>query len=363
MSENKKIVVGMSGGVDSSVAALLLKQQGWDVIGLFMKNWEEDDTSEYCAAATDLADAQAVCNVLDIPLHTVNFSSEYWDNVFAYFLAEYRAFRTPNPDILCNKEIKFKAFLNHALALGATAIATGHYAAIEHRLDGAHLMQCKDDNKDQTYFLHALSQQQLNYAHFPLANIDKPAVRRIAEDNQLPNHRKKDSTGICFIGEKRFKDFLSQYIPANPGDIITEDGKTIGQHSGLMYYTMGQRQGLGIGGVADADERPWFVSEKKIKDNQLVVVQGNNHPALLSSGLIASQIHWIGKRPELEIALYARCRHRQPLQLCTIDDLIGEKLTVKFAESQRAITPGQSIVFYQNGECLGGAIIEEGIPA
>ena len=294
-----KIIVGMSGGVDSSVAAYLLLEQGYAVEGLFMKNWEEDDTGEYCTAAVDLEDAQQVCDRLGIRLHTVNFSAEYWDRVFEHFLAEYRAGRTPNPDVLCNREIKFRAFLDHAISLGAEAIATGHYVRggisdPQHRL-----LKAVDDNKDQSYFLYMLSHEQLSHAMFPLGDIEKPRVREIAEQQGFANSRKKDSTGICFIGERNFRDFLERYLPAQPGDISTTDGKVIGQHHGLMYYTIGQRQGLGIGGLRDADEQPWFVAEKDLDNNRLIVVQGGEHPLLYKQGLLAIDLHWTQRRANL----------------------------------------------------------------
>ncbi len=360
MGHNKKIIVGMSGGVDSSVAALLLMEQGYQVEGLFMKNWEEDDTTEYCSATVDLADAQAVADQLGIKLHTINFSGEYWDNVFEYFLAEYRAGRTPNPDVLCNREIKFKAFLDHALTLGADAIATGHYAQMRQTDSGFHLVRAKDENKDQTYFLYMLGQPQLRHALFPLGDMDKSEVRKIAQRADFPNHKKKDSTGICFIGERKFSDFLSRYLPANPGMMVTPDGEEIGRHQGLMYYTLGQRKGLGIGGIANADETPWFVVEKDLKNNRLVVAQGHSHPLLLKRALHASQLHWVsGDAPETPLECMARIRHRQPLQACTIESIENDDCRVSFQQSQRAVTPGQSIVFYLGDECLGGGIIDQ----
>ncbi|MDT8404949.1 tRNA 2-thiouridine(34) synthase MnmA [Sulfuriflexus sp.] len=357
---HNKIIVGMSGGVDSSVAAYLLLEQGYAVEGLFMKNWEEDDTGEYCTAAVDLEDAQQVCDRLGIRLHTVNFSAEYWDRVFEHFLAEYRAGRTPNPDVLCNREIKFRAFLDHAISLGAEAIATGHYVRggisdPQHRL-----LKAVDDNKDQSYFLYMLSHEQLSHAMFPLGNIAKPRVREIAEQQGFANSRKKDSTGICFIGERNFRDFLERYLPAQPGDICTTDGKIIGRHHGLMYYTIGQRQGLGIGGLRDADEQPWFVAEKDLDNNRLLVVQGGEHPLLYKQGLLAIDLHWTQTEPPtLPMQCMAKTRYRQPDQACTVTRH-KHGLRVLFAEPQRAITPGQSIVFYAGDICLGGAIITEG---
>jgi tRNA-specific 2-thiouridylase len=356
-----KIIIGMSGGVDSSVAALLLQQQGWDVEGLFMKNWEEDDSEEYCSAAEDLRDAEAVASRLAIPLHSVNFSAEYWDRVFEHFLREYRAGRTPNPDVLCNREIKFKAFLDHALGLGASRIATGHYARVAMDEGKARLLAAADVDKDQTYFLYLLNQHQLSHTLFPLGDLPKDEVRRLAKEAGFPNHEKKDSTGICFIGERKFRDFLNRYLPANPGPIETADGEQLGEHQGLMYYTIGQRKGLGIGGVAGEDEIPWFVVGKELERNVLIVAQGHDHPLLLMAGLAGSQVHWIcGRPPATPLHCKARIRHRQPLQDCTLELLDQERCRVVFQQPQRAVTPGQSIVFYLENECLGGAIIEQG---
>ena len=353
----QKVMVGLSGGVDSSVAALRLLEAGWQVEACFMKNWEEDDQDDYCAAAEDLADAQAVADLLGIKLHTVNFSTEYWDRVFSYFLEEYKAGRTPNPDILCNREIKFKAFLDHALDLGADYIATGHYARTLRDEQGTHLMQAADGNKDQTYFLYMVSQNALRRSLFPLGDLRKNQVRLLAEKAGFPNHKKKDSTGICFIGERRFRDFLASYLPANPGEIETTEGQTIGQHQGLMYYTLGQRQGLGIGGVSGTDESPWFVVSKDLSRNVLIVAQGHDHPLLLTDRLQANRLHWIlGDPPKNRFECQARCRHRQPLQECTASIEEG-KMQVQFSENQRAVTPGQSVVLYKQGECLGGGTI------
>ncbi len=360
MPDNKRVVVGLSGGVDSSVAALLLQQQGYHVEGLFMKNWEEDDSAEYCSAAEDLKDAQAVADRLGIPLHTVNFASEYWDRVFTYFLDEYRAGRTPNPDVLCNREIKFRAFLDYARErLGAAHIATGHYAGLENRPDGSHLIRAADENKDQTYFLYLLDQSQLGHALFPLGDLTKQQVREIARQAGFPNHKKKDSTGICFIGERKFRDFLQRYLPAQPGRIVTPEDEIIGEHQGLMYYTLGQRQGLGIGGRQDADEAPWYVVGKDLEGNRLIAAQGHDHPLLLQQSLTAGQIHWIaGDAPGLPLTCEARIRHRQPLQPCEIQPQADGQCRVVFESPQRAVTPGQAIVFYHARECLGGGTIE-----
>ena len=357
---SKFVIVGISGGVDSSVAALLLKQQGYRVEGLFMKNWEEDDSEEYCSAAVDLADARAVCEKLDIPLHTINFSSEYWERVFSHFLAEYSAGRTPNPDILCNKEIKFRAFLDHALTLGADAIATGHYARARRDSHGRYqLLKGLDPEKDQSYFLYTLQQDQLAHALFPVGELRKAEVREMARKYNLVTHDKKDSTGICFIGERRFKDFLSRYLPARPGEMRTPDGELIGQHDGLMYYTLGQRQGLGIGGRRDGDDTPWYVVGKDVEHNTLLVGQGHDHPLLFSNGLSAGQLHWVaGHAPLPPYPCRAKVRYRQGDQSCTITALHGDRCQVVFAEAQRAVTPGQSIVFYDGEVCLGGGIIE-----
>jgi len=352
-----KVIVGLSGGVDSSVAALCLLEQGWLVEALFMKNWEEDDQEDYCAAAEDLADAQAVTDQLGIRLHTVNFSSEYWDRVFTYFLQEYRAGRTPNPDVLCNREIKFKAFLEHALNLGADYIATGHYANVSCSNQGCQLLQAVDGNKDQTYFLYMLGQHALRHSLFPLAELKKQQVREMAAQAGFPNHKKKDSTGICFIGERRFRDFLSNYLPASPGEIQTIEDQCIGQHQGLMYYTLGQRQGLGIGGVHGAPDAPWFVIRKDLERNILFVAQGHDHPLLLSTSLEAEQLHWVaGVAPASRFDCQARCRHRQSLQDCAVV-LQGQAMKLLFREPQRAVTPGQSVVLYLDGVCLGGGII------
>ncbi len=357
------VIVGLSGGVDSSVAALILVRQGYPVEGLFMKNWEEDDSPHYCAAAADLADAQAVAEILGIRLHRVNFATEYWDRVFDHFLDEYRAGRTPNPDVLCNSEIKFRAFLDHALGLGAERIATGHYARLGHGAQRWHLLQSADHDKDQTYFLHRLDQYQLARSRFPLGDLNKAQVRSLAREAGLLTAGKKDSTGICFIGERRFRDFLSRYLPHQPGDIETAEGQRIGAHLGLMYYTIGQRQGLGIGGVASTAEAPWFVARKDFDHNRLIVVQGHDHPLLYHQSLDAGPIHWIGSPPEptQTLCCQARIRHRQPLEPCRVTLTEGASCRVTFDRPQWAIAPGQSVVFYQDQECLGGGIIHQAI--
>lgn len=348
----------MSGGVDSAVGAYLLLKQGFDVEALFMKNWEEDDDVEYCAAETDLADAQQVCDRLGIKLHTVNFSTEYWDRVFDYFLKEYKAGRTPNPDVMCNKEIKFKAFLDHANSLGADKIATGHYVRSRQIDEKTELLRGLDNNKDQSYFLCALNQQQLSPALFPIGEYEKPFVRQIAKQQGFDNNNKKDSTGICFIGERKFKDFLSRFLPAQPGDIETVDGRVIGQHAGLMYHTLGQRQGLGIGGVKGAPDEPWFVLHKDLRRNVLIAGQGHNHPLLFHNQLQASQINFIFKPETNSFRCTAKIRYRQPDQKCEVFLNEDDQLTVLFDQPQRAITAGQSVVFYQDEVCLGGAIID-----
>ena len=358
MKPAAKILAGMSGGVDSSVSALLLQQQGYQVEGLFMKNWDEDDGSEYCTAREDLADAQQVAGRLGIPLHCANFAAEYWDNVFEHFLREYRAGRTPNPDILCNREIKFKVFLEYALELGADYIATGHYVRGGHGQVGGALLKGLDRNKDQSYFLHSVSCKELEKCLFPVGELEKTEVRELARRQRLPTHDKKDSTGICFIGERRFKDFLQQYLPAQPGPIRSLDGALLGQHQGLMYHTIGQRQGLGIGGMAGRAEAPWYVAGKNLQDNELIVVQGNQHAALYKSSLLTTNIHWVsGSEPELPLLCAAKIRYRQPDQACTLHRA-GQAYRVDFEAPQRAIAPGQSVVLYQGEVCLGGGVIE-----
>ena len=357
----KKVICGMSGGVDSSVSAFILQQQGYQVEGLFMKNWEEDDDTDYCTAAADLADAQAVCDKLGIKLHKINFAAEYWDNVFEHFLSEYKAGRTPNPDILCNKEIKFKAFLEYAAEdLGANYIATGHYVRRRGADDKAQLLRGLDANKDQSYFLYTLSSKQVGQSLFPVGDIEKPIVRAIAEDLDLITAKKKDSTGICFIGERKFKDFLARYLPAQPGNIRTVEGDIIGLHDGLMYHTLGQRKGLGIGGVKGASEEAWYVVEKDLVNNELIVAQGHDHSALLSTGLIAQQLHWVDRQPIREpLRCTVKTRYRQTDVPCTIEPIDDESIKVIFDEAQIAVTPGQSAVFYLDEVCLGGGIIEQ----
>lgn len=361
INSSKKVVVGMSGGVDSSVSAYLLQQQGYDVVGLFMKNWEEDDNEEYCSAAVDLADAQAVCDKLGIKLNTINFAAEYWDNVFEHFLAEYKAGRTPNPDILCNKEIKFKAFLQYAAEdLGADYIATGHYVRKRETDSTVELLRGIDNNKDQSYFLYTLSEQQLSKSLFPVGELEKPQVRKIAEQLGLATAAKKDSTGICFIGERKFSDFLARYLPAQSGVIRTVDGEIIGQHQGLMYHTLGQRKGLGIGGLKHTDDTPWYVVEKDVKNNELIVAQGHDHPALFSDGLIAQQLHWVNRQVITQpFTCTVKTRYRQQDIACRVNPLAEDKIEVIFANPVAAVTPGQSAVFYQGEVCLGGGIIEE----
>jgi len=358
-----RVIVGMSGGVDSSVSAALLIQQGYQVEGLFMKNWDEDDGTEYCTAREDLADAQAVSDRLGIKLHTANFAAEYWDNVFEHFLEEYQAGRTPNPDILCNREIKFKAFLDYALMLGADLIATGHYARRADRDGQSLLLRGLDGNKDQSYFLHAVAGEQLARTLFPVGELEKPEVRRIAEQYELATARKKDSTGICFIGERRFTDFLKRYLPAQPGDIETTEGDVIGRHHGLMYHTIGQRQGLGIGGLQGASDDPWYVLSKDLERNVLVVGQGNDHPWLFATALECSDIYWVNPLPYSgPLRLTAKVRYRQPDQDCTLERT-PDGWRVYFDEPQRAVTPGQSVVFYQGEICLGGGVIERALSA
>lgn len=353
-----RIAVGISGGVDSSVAALLLVEQGYEVHGVFMKNWEETFEVGYCAAAEDLEDARAVCATLNIPLHQVNFSAAYQERVFRHFLAEYAQGRTPNPDVLCNSEIKFRAFLDYAQRFGASAIATGHYAQCR-SLDGRHhLFKGHDADKDQSYFLHRLNQQQLANARFPLATLCKSEVRQRAAAAGLLTHAKKDSTGICFIGERRFREFLQHYLPAQPGEIYSLEGEYLGTHAGLMFHTIGQRQGLQIGGKRNGNGAAWYVVAKDLAQRRLLVVQGAQHPALFQQQLLATQLHWIaGEPPPLPWRGAAKIRYRQPDQECVVEMLDSVSAEVRFAQPQRAVTPGQSVVFYQGTECLGGGII------
>lgn len=360
MSANR-VIVGMSGGVDSSVSASLLIEQGYDVVGLFMKNWEEDDGTDYCTAAEDLADAQSVCDHLGINLKTVNFATEYWDRVFEEFLDELKKGRTPNPDILCNREIKFREFLSWSEKLGGDLIATGHYANTRVDENGARLLRGLDKNKDQSYFLYQVPGAALTKTLFPIGAIEKTEVRERAQALGLSNHSKKDSTGICFIGERRFREFLKRYLPPNPGEMHTAAGESVGQHHGLMYYTIGQRHGLGIGGPGEA----WYVAGKDIEKNILTVVQGHDHPALMSSGLSARELYWIhrddGRREPRRCTV--KTRYRQHDVACSLTWSSDGSLDVVFDEPQRAVTPGQSVVFYDNEICLGGGIIDVAVAA
>jgi tRNA-specific 2-thiouridylase len=365
---DSKVIVGLSGGVDSAVAALLLKRAGYHVIGVFMKNWEDDDDDEYCSSRQDLVDAAAVADVLGIDFEAVNFSAEYRERVFADFLLEYQAGRTPNPDILCNSEIKFKAFLDHALTMGADKIATGHYAQVREFL-GSHgsewqLLRGEDGNKDQSYFLHRLNQSQLAKTLFPIGHLYKREVRQLALDAGLPNHARKDSTGICFIGERPFREFLARYLPRQPGEItLLGTDKIIGQHQGLAYYTLGQREGLGIGGVKGAPEEPWYVAAKDMAKNRLEVVQGHNHAALFSSSLEAINLSWVSPRPPHRNWVYAaKTRYRQTDAACQVDRIDSNSCDVVFAAPQWAVTPGQSVVVYESRVCLGGGVIQTAAP-
>ena len=358
-NKNTKVIVGMSGGVDSSVSVALLQDQGYTVQGMFMKNWEEDDTSEICSADDDVKDAQSVADKLHVKLHLRNFASEYWDFVFEDFLNEYRIGRTPNPDILCNREIKFKTFLQNAQDLGADFMATGHYVDKDFHAGKFRLLKGKDNNKDQSYFLYTITQKQLAYTLFPLGKIAKPKVRIMAQDLDLIVHNKKDSVGICFIGEKDFQKFLASYLKPNPGNIVNDNGLVIGKHTGLMYYTIGQRQGLGIGGVKDAPQLPWFVVAKNHHNNELIAVQAGDNPLLLSDELIADNLNWIlGQQPQLPLQCKAKTRYRQSDQECIIYSDSKGQVKVKFSQQQRAVTPGQSVVFYIDDVCLGGGIIQ-----
>ncbi|HEX6317737.1 MAG TPA: tRNA 2-thiouridine(34) synthase MnmA [Burkholderiales bacterium] len=348
-----KVVVGMSGGVDSSVAALLLKRAGHEVVGLFMKNWEDDDDDEYCSTREDLIDAAAAADVIGIELEAVNFSVEYKDRVFAEFLREYSAGRTPNPDVLCNAEIKFKAFLDHAMRLGGQAIATGHYAKVD-SADGAfRLLRAEDRSKDQSYFLHRLTQAQLARVMFPLGEMKKTEVRRLAQAAGLPNHAKKDSTGICFIGERPFREFLNRYLPREPGLMKTPEGKIVGEHIGLAFYTIGQRKGIGIGGAG----APWYVADKRLESNELVVVQGHDHPLLMKKTLAAQDASWISGRPPEAGDFSAKTRYRQADAPCKLSRVLDSEIRVDFSTPQWAVTPGQSVVLYDGETCLGGGVI------
>ncbi|WP_317201191.1 tRNA 2-thiouridine(34) synthase MnmA [Janthinobacterium sp.] len=358
----KKVVIGMSGGVDSSVAAWMLKEQGYEVIGLFMKNWEDDDDSEFCSSRQDWIDAASVADVIGVDIEAVNFSAEYKDRVFAEFLREYQAGRTPNPDVLCNAEIKFKAFLDHAMLLGADLIATGHYARVRQAGERFELLKAVDASKDQSYFLHRLNQAQLSKTLFPLGEIPKTEVRTLAAKLALPNAQKKDSTGICFIGERPFREFLNRYLSYKPGPMKTADGKTVGEHVGLSFYTLGQRKGIGIGGVksyqnADGSSDAWYVARKDIENNTLYVVQGHDHPWLLSSALEADQASWIAGVAPRAGALSAKTRYRQADVACAIAPAGAGDFALRFMEAQWAVTPGQSAVLYDGDVCLGGGII------
>ncbi len=355
---SERIVVGMSGGVDSSVAALLLKEQGYDVVGVFMNNWEEQDENGVCSAESDWRDVRDVCDLIGIPYYSVNFAQEYWDRVFSYFLREYRAGRTPNPDVLCNREIKFRAFLDFAMSLGAARMATGHFVRTD---EAGRLLKGADPNKDQSYFLYMVHSQQLKKALFPVGGLTKGQVREIARVHGLPVSGKKDSTGVCFIGERNFKRFLSEYLPAQPGDMVSPSGEVVGRHDGLMYYTLGQRRGLGIGGRGDG--RSWFVIGKDLEHNRLLVAQGEDHPLLYSTLSVAGDVTWVGDAPLGEgetLVCTAKYRYRQPDQPVEVTLREG-KLWLKSMTPQRAVTPGQSAVLYQGESCLGGGIIEQTI--
>ncbi len=354
-----RIVVGLSGGVDSAVTAWLLRQQGHEVVGVFMKNWEADDLEEDCPIRQDFQDVLAIADVLGIEVELVNFSKEYQDRVFAYFLAEYKAGRTPNPDVLCNAEIKFKAFLDHALGMGADHIATGHYARLEGEAPQRRLLKALDGNKDQSYFLYRLNQNQIARALFPLGGLPKPKVRELARQAGIPVAEKKDSTGICFIGERPFREFLQRYLPTQPGDMVTPEGKVMGRHQGLMYHTLGQRKGLGIGGIKGAEEGvPWFVAGKDMVKNQLIVVQGHEHPLLLSRELTAADLSWVGEAPRPGGLYSAKTRYRQQDAACTVTAVTDTGMKLCFDADQWAVTPGQSVVVYDGDVCLGGGIIQ-----
>ena len=355
-NSRRKVIVGMSGGVDSSVAALLCLDSGYEVEGLFMKNWDEDDGSEYCNAKEDLEDARSVCKTLGIKLNQSNFSSEYWDGVFRNFLKEYRAGRTPNPDVLCNREIKFKVFAKYAKLLGAHIISTGHYARLQKINGKIGLYKATDKEKDQSYFLQSVSQAQFKDVCFPLGELQKSEVRKIAQQNGLATHSKKDSTGICFIGERRLQDFLINYLPAQPGEIVDQQGAVLGEHQGLMFYTLGQRQGLKIGGKKGGAEKPWYVIKKSKVNNQIVVAQGNDNPALYCSAAYLESIFWITEEPVLPKKLAVKVRYRQDDQECVLE-VVENRFLVKFKNAQRAVTPGQWACFYFGEQCLGGGIV------
>jgi tRNA-specific 2-thiouridylase len=358
-----KVVVGLSGGVDSSVAALLLVEQGYEVEALFMKNWDEAGPGDGCLWEADVEDAMQVCERLGIPLNTVDLTCDYWREVFATFLAEYRAGRTPNPDVLCNQEIKFKAFLDKAHERGAQTIATGHYARIESGSDGSRsLLKGIDPDKDQSYFLCRLDQAQLGRARFPIGSLRKTEVRALAKKAGFVTYNKKDSTGICFIGERPFREFLGRYLPVQGGEILTVEGRVIGEHEGAHFYTIGQRQGLGIGGVAGAADAPWYVIAKDADANTLTVAQGGGHDLLYARGLRARNLHWIcGSPPAAPFDCAAKTRYRQPDQECRIEAITRDSVRVLFTEPQRAVTPGQYLVFYAGDTCLGSAIIDDAI--
>lgn len=359
MGEGRRVVVGLSGGVDSAVAALLLKRAGWQVTGIFMKNWEDDDDDQYCSSREDFISAASAAEVLGIDFATVNFSAEYKERVFSEFLAEYRAGRTPNPDILCNSAIKFAAFLEHAQRLGADKIATGHYAQLRLFNGAWQLFKAEDGGKDQSYFLYRLNQAQLSKSLFPIGHLYKREVRALAQEAGLPNHARRDSTGICFIGERPFREFLSRYLPRTPGEIrALETGQVMGHHDGLMYYTLGQREGLKIGGVRGAMEVPWYVAGKDLAENILFVVQGHEHPALLSQSLTAGRLHWIsGQLPHTNWVYAAKTRYRMPDAACSVNQVDSAICLIEFAAPQWAVTPGQSVVVYESRVCLGGGII------
>jgi len=360
VTNKERVVIGMSGGVDSSVAAWLLKQQGFDVVGLFMKNWEDDDTDEYCTSRADLVDAASVADVIGIELEAVNFAADYRERVFAHFLREYEAGRTPNPDVLCNSEIKFRAFLDHARTLGADRIATGHYARVRRAGERVELRKAADSTKDQSYFLHQLTQEQLAPVLFPLGEMMKRDVRAIAKREGIPTWAKKDSTGICFIGERPFRDFLAQYLPRSPGPIETPDGRLVGGHDGLAYYTLGQRQGLGVGGTKDGSDQPWFVAGKDGARNALIVVQGHDHSLLYRREVDAQEMHWIAGAPPGPTTLTdlgAKTRYRMPDAPCRVELRDGNRAHATFGEPQWAPTPGQYLVLYDGDVCMGGGVI------